>query len=215
MDCSNLTVLFSIRFNNVIIFLAAFVLSTVRLVFGISASLTFTSIFFSVKFHESKNLPRKEIFLQIYFAVAALLFILQMGLCFHDYRIAKSQYEAAACEFCFESIEPFAETVEDHYLLRCKGFSRTKRSSLHRRRPNHATVAPTPPENMEDFILQNLMKKIENVLYSGGYDICEDETLKGEINGEKFKEVVFGTFISVTGDFIYFLFIYLFFFRQL
>ena len=76
-------------------------------------------------------------------------------------------------------------------------------------------MAPIPPENMEEMELMHFMQKVEKVLYSGNYDICKDESLKGENNEEKFKEVVFGTVISVTGTVAFFQMQFYLIFRQL
>ena len=76
-------------------------------------------------------------------------------------------------------------------------------------------MAPIPPEIMEEMELMHFMQKVEKVLYSGNYDICKDESLKGENNEEKFKEVVFGTVISVTGTVAFFQMQFYLIFRQL
>ena len=123
-----------------------------RLILGLSVALTFTCIVFSIKFHQSENLPKKETYLQVYFLAGVALFNLQMGLSFHEYKMAKAEYQTAACDLCFESIEPFAEKVETTFMLRCdrvRLHSKKKRSISHRRK--HPTIAPVSPEKRYHF----------------------------------------------------------------
>jgi len=96
--------------------------------------------------------------------------------------------------------------VEDDFVTRCSFFNwRKKREISHRSRGKHQTVAPVRPKNME---FTHLIQKVGNILYSQDYDICQDETLKGEINEEKFKQVVFSTVILVTGKINGFFFVF-------
>ncbi|CAG5110298.1 Oidioi.mRNA.OKI2018_I69.chr2.g4711.t1.cds [Oikopleura dioica] len=172
-----------------------------RIFFGIISFLTLTTTIFSIKFHESTNLRKKESFLRVYFLAGAILFNLQMALCFHNYFLAKADYQSSACEFCFENIEPFAKRIEENNLLLCNrriSTGREKRSHRehHVDRRKHLIPPPENSANYEFFALKHFMEKVEDHLFNEEYDLCKDEKLTDGDNDEKLKAKVFSAILE-------------------